>query len=210
MTDLKIFRNSLERKKGERDAIERRTVEFQGKVQEYEREVGFSESAQVIIQAMARETQRQLEYRVGELVSLAQASVFDDPWALKLNFVPRRGKTECDLSWQKSDGRETKDISYGGGGGETDTGALGLQFAMWSLYRPRTRAVMFLDEPCRFLKGGDLPERGALMIKSISHSLEIQMFMVSHIPDQIEGADKIFEFIKDREGISHVSIKSKV
>ncbi|MDP1813220.1 MAG: hypothetical protein Q8K92_02105, partial [Leadbetterella sp.] len=171
------------------------------------RQVSFSEQAQVIIQAVSRQTQKQLEYRVGELVSLAQASVFDDPWSLKLDFVLRRGKTECDLHWQKSDGRGSGDIRYGGGGGEADVAALGLQFAMWSLQRPRTRNIMMLDEPLKFLKGGDLPERGALTIKEISKGLSLQILMVSHIPDQIEGADQVFEFVKGRDGVTQAERK---
>lgn len=207
MIDLKTFRHTLERKKGERDIIERRAIELDSLSKELERQVSFSEQAQVIIQAVARQTQKQLEYRVGELVSLAQASVFDDPWSLKLDFVLRRGKTECDLYWQKSDGRESGDIRYGGGGGEADVAALGLQFAMWSLQRPRTQNIMFLDEPLKFLKGGDLPERGALTIKEISKGLSLQILMVSHIPDQIEGADRVFEFVKDRDGITQAGRK---
>jgi len=199
MINLKSFRHTLEQKKGERQVVERQVVESEKRVQELERDISFSEQAQVIIQAVARQTQKQLEYRVGELVSLAQASVFDDPWVLKLVFVPRRGKTECDLDWQKSDGeRASTDIRYGGGGGEADVAALGLQFAVWSLQRPKTRSVMFLDEPLKWLKGGDLPERGALMIKEISKGLALQILMISHIPDQIEGADRVFEFVKER------------
>jgi len=204
MIDLKALRNTLERKRGERDIIERQTVEFEGKAQELERQVSFSEQAQIIIQAVARQTQKQLEYRVGELVSLAQASVFDDPWSLKLDFVLRRGKTECDLHWQKSDGqRKSADIGYGGAGGEKDVGALGLQFAIWSLQRPRTRSIMMLDEPLKWLKGGDLPERGALMIKEISKGLSLQILMVSHIVEQISGADRIFEFM-NMKGVTQV------
>jgi hypothetical protein len=205
MTDLQSFRNSLEQKKGEMAIVKKTLDQSESRVKELESEVDFSEQAQAIIQAVARETQKQLEYRVGELVSLAQASVFDDPWQLKLGFVLRRGRTECDLGWQKSDGRETSDIRYGGAGGEGDVAALGLQFAMWSLQRPRTRSVMLLDEPLKFLKGGDLPERGALMIKEISKGLNLQVLMISHIPDQIEGADRVFEF-SQKNGVSKVEV----
>jgi len=206
MVDLKALRNNLERKKGERNITQRQITESEEKIQELERQVSFSEQAQTVIQVVGRQTQKQLEYRVGELVSLAQASVFDDPWSLKLDFVLRRGKTECDLHWQKSDGRKSADIQYGGGGGESDVASLGLQFAMWSLQRPKTQSIMFLDEPLKWLKGGDLPERGALMIKEISKGLSLQILMISHIPDQIEGADRVFEFVR-RDGITQIERK---
>lgn len=210
MQSVKELRMALERKKGERDGIDKVIKDAEGRIKKYEAEVDYSSQAQAIIQAVGRETQKQLEFRVAELVSLALSSVFDDPWALKLQFVLRRGRTECDLHWTKSDGRESSDIRYGGGGGEGDVAALGLQFAMWSLQRPKTRSTMLLDEPARFLKGGNLPERGAAMIREISKGLKLQIIMVSHQTEQISSADKIFEVVKDREGVSHVSVKSRM
>jgi hypothetical protein len=204
--DLKIFRNRLEQKKGERSLLGHQITESESEVQRLEREISFSEQAQVIIQTVARQTQKQLEYRVAELVSLAQAAVFDDPWSLKLDFVLRRGKTECDLKWSKSEDHEVDDLSYSGAGGQVDVAALGLQFAAWSLQRPKTRPVMFLDEPCKFTKGGDLPERVSLMIKQISDGLGLQIIMVSHISEQIEGADRVFEFM-NRSGETEVKMK---
>ena len=47
------------------------------------------------------------------------------------------------------------------------------------------------------------------MIKSISHSLGLQMLIVSHIPDQIEGADKIFECI-NKGGETQINVKNKM
>lgn len=203
--DLRSLRNKLEQKKGACQLVKQRIAECSAEVERLEREVAFSEQAQVIIQVVAGQTQKQLEYRVSELVSLAEASVFDDPWNLKMIFVPRRGKTECDLCWEKSGGREAADLNYSGAQGQVDVAALGLQFSVWSLQRPKTRNVIFLDEPLKWLKGGDLPERGALMIKEISKGLSLQILMISHIPDQIEGADRVFEFVMRHEGQDEVS-----
>jgi len=203
--ELKSLRTNLERKKGEQSAVQRQVAEIKERVEHFGKEVDWSEQAQIIIQTVAKETQQQLEYRISELVSLAQASVFDSPWNLKLDFVLRRGRTECDLLWEKTDGRQSKDITYGGGGGESDTGALGLQFSMWSLQRPRTRNFMTLDEPLKHLKGGEFPERGALMIKEISKGINLQILMISHIPEQVAGADSILEVIKKKIGKDEIS-----
>ena len=55
------------------------------------------EEAQRIIQYVARQTQEQLQFRISELVSMALAAVFEDPYTFHLEFVIRRGKTEADI-----------------------------------------------------------------------------------------------------------------
>ncbi|NIU00181.1 MAG: hypothetical protein GWN01_04340, partial [Nitrosopumilaceae archaeon] len=53
-----------------------------------------------------------------------------------------------------------------------------------------------MDEPLKWLKGGDLPIKGSHMIKEISKKLGIQIIMISHSPELIEGADRVFEVKK--------------
>ena len=68
--------------------------------------------------------------------------------------------------------------------------------------------VLILDEPLKHLKGNDMPEKGAELIRSISEKLGIQVIMVSHDPALISEADKVFS-VKIRNGISEVKeIKS--
>jgi DNA repair exonuclease SbcCD ATPase subunit len=199
MVDLKEYRTTLERKKGAVEVLSRQIDDYKKKISSLKTEINNSEHAQIIIQAVARETQKQLEYRIGELVSLAQASIFPDPWKLNLNFVIRRGQTECDFIWKTSKGNVSKKLC----GGERHVGGLGLRFAIWSLEKPRTRATFFLDEPLTALKGDDLPERGGRMIKEISSGINLQMIIITHIPDQTTGADKIFR-VKKTNGVSEV------
>jgi len=194
--NIKEYRSAIERKKGELSLTERRIAEAKNNIANTKSSLLSSEEAQSVAQIVASETQKQLEFHVSELVSLAMASVFDDPWNLILEFVPRRGKTECDLIWEKANGKRAKDLTFSGGGGEVGVAASGLQFAMFYLRRPKPRMSMFLDEPGHFAKGGDIPERNMAMIKEISSQLGLQIIMVSHIQDQIEAADSVFFFTK--------------
>lgn len=64
-----------------------------------------------------------------------------------------------------------------------------LRCAFWSL--KKTRHTLVLDEPFKFLSR-DLIPKAAEMVQMISKELNLQIIMVSHIPDFIDSADKVF------------------
>jgi len=200
--DIKFFRQALERKKGRRDQI-RRDLETNGEaVKQLHLRSIYCEEAQTIIQNVAQLTQSELEYHVSELVTLAMAAVFEDPYELKVEFTQRRGRTEADLFFVR--GGAEMDPMGASGGGAVDVASFALRVALWSLGQPRTRNTLVLDEPLKWLKGGDLPEKGAAMIKEISDKLGLQIIMISHIPDQIEGADLRIGVRLKSDGVSAV------
>lgn len=185
------YRQILERRKGQRDQVLHELERSEQDLKLLNRQALYCEEAQLIIQTVAELTQNQLVFHVTEIVTLALASVFQNPYEFGIEFVQRRGRTECDLFFMRN-GKQV-DPMDASGGGAVDVAAFALQIALWSLGRPRYRNTLILDEPLKFLKGEDLPEKGALMIKEISERLGIQVIMVSHIPDQIEGSDRVFE-----------------
>lgn len=197
------FREQLERQKGKRDQILSDLKETETQIRQLGREAGFCEQAQVIIQEVAQMTQEQLQYQVSELVTLAMASIFTDPYELQIEFVQRRGRTEADL-WFVRNGQKVSPMDATGGGA-VDVASFALRVALWSLSRPRSCNTLILDEPLKFLKGGDLPEKGAMVIKEIAERLKLQIIMVSHIPDQIEGADQRIN-VTQRNGVSRVYV----
>lgn len=201
MSDISQIRQELERRRGRRDQLETEIETTEGKLRNLNLNARYCEEAQTIIQNVAQLTQAELEYHVGEIVTLAMAAVFEDPYELSVNFVQRRGRTETDLNFVRG-GKEVDPLSASGGGA-VDVASFALRVALWSLSSTRTRNTLILDEPCKWLKGGALPEKGALMIKEISDKLGIQIIMISHIPDQIEGADKRIH-VQLRQGVSQI------
>lgn len=195
------YRRELERRKGRRDQILKNLELCEQDLKKWRRQAMYCEEAQLIIQSVAQQTQEQLKYHISELVTLALASVFEDPYEFKVEFVQRRGRTECDLWFVRGD--VLIDPMSASGGGAVDVAAFALQVSLWSLGRPRTRNTMILDEPLKWLKGDDLPEKGAAMMKEISDRIGLQIIMVSHIPDQIESSDKVID-VKLRQGKSVV------
>ncbi len=199
MNDLLSIRRTLEQRKGRASQLNKTRLAQRKQILVYLKTARAAEEAQLIIQVVAQLTQKQLEYHVAELVTLAMAAVFDNPYSLSVKFIQRRGRTETDLQFVR-DGMSVDPLTASGGGA-VDVAAFALRVALWSLAVSRTTATLVLDEPLKWLKGGSLPTKGALMIKEISEKLGIQIIMVSHIPDQIEGADQIIN-ISINNGVS--------
>lgn len=197
------YRLALERKKGERDHLAALLERARGEVRTAERAVRNTEQAQAVLRHVAQQTQAELEYQISEVVTLALSAVFpEDPYEFKVEFVQRNGKTEADLLFVREDARV--DPLSASGGGAVDVAAFALRVALWSMQRPRGRAVLVLDEPFRFLSRG-LQPRAAAFLKVLAARLGLQILMASHSPDLIEEADRVFEVRLGKGGVSEVS-----
>jgi DNA repair exonuclease SbcCD ATPase subunit len=188
MTTIAELRSTFDRKQGQLEQLQSQLKQTGQALKQAERDVGFSEKARAIIQKVARETQQSLEYHVGELVSLALTGIFPDPYKFVVEFVERRNKTECDLFFERVGERvHPFDAS---GGGAVDVASFALRSSIWSL--GKSRNVLGLDEPFRFLSR-ELQPLASEMLAEISHRLGLQIIMITHSPDLIEGADKVFK-----------------
>jgi DNA repair exonuclease SbcCD ATPase subunit len=197
------LRNKLEQFKGQQKTLISQRDTAIKKSTELSVEISATEEAKAIIQAVAKKTQDKLRSHIEEPVSLAMAAVFDDPYELRLDMVERRGRTECDLIFTKG-GKDYDDLMFSGGGGPVDVAAFGLQIAVLAFMKHHARPLLILDEPLKWLKGGELPERGAMMISQVAKELGITVIMVSHIPEQKAGADKLFHVTMGSNRVSKV------
>ena len=187
------FRKRLEQMKGERNNLVKQRAAAAAEQTRLEGEIITTEKAKLIIQHVAKKTQDKLRAYIEEPVTLAMAAVFDDPYSLRMDIVERRGRTECDFKWVRG-GQEYDDLLFSDGGGLVDVGAFALQVSILGFMRNQSRPLLILDEPLKWLKGGDYPERGALMINEVAKELGVTVLMVSHVPEQKAGADKLFYF----------------
>jgi len=86
------------------------------------------------------------------------------------------------------------------GGGPLSVAHPNLRFAIWSLQK--TRPTIGLDEPFHFLSR-DLQPKAAETLTQISKQIKLQILMVTHSPDLIESADRVFE-TKITKGVTTV------
>lgn len=170
-------------------------------IKKLQRALKNTQEALLIMQTVAQKTQQELEYKVSEIVSLALSSVFDDPYEFKITFEIKREKTEAVISFLKN-GNEFNPMNETGGG-VVDVAAFALRIALWSLAQPKTRNVIILDEPFRFVSES-LRDRASLMLQTISHKMQIQFIIITHMPELLEHADKVFT-VENKNGKSYVS-----
>jgi hypothetical protein len=190
MNELDSIHSALQRKAGRRDQLttEVAAVEYQLELLTQGQED--IARALEIIQCTAKLTQQQLEIHISELVSLALEAVFPNPYKMVLKFETRRNRSEADLLLQDENGNLLNPMDSVGGG-VVDVAAFALRIALWSLKRPKPRAVMIMDEPLRFLSK-DLQLRASTMINEVSKKLGVQFLIVSHEEELTTNADRVF------------------
>lgn len=200
MNSIQHLRYTLEHQKGQKAQMDSNLNALKVDVTDCKRRLRRHEQAREIIREVGIKTQQQLQYHISDITSLALEAVFDDPYGLAVEFIQRRNKTECDLYFVRSG--EKVDPLSASGGGAVDVAAFALRIASWSMNQPRTRNVIILDEPLRFLSA-DMQERASQMIKELSVKLGLQFIIVTHEPILANYADKTFE-VSIHKGITKV------
>lgn len=190
---IEKYKNKIEQYKGIMIQLENSRKGYENKTETIQKELHYTEKAQIIIQKVAQETQEQIQFHISNLVTLALEAVFPDPYKFNISFVIKRGKTECELKLEKNG--ELYDPIDEDGGGIVDITSFALRIALWSL--SRTSNTMILDEPMKFLSKDLLPKAGE-MLKQLSERLNLQFIIVTHLKELEEYADKIFTVEKKK------------
>ena len=201
--DLKFLRTKLSELRGKQKEVKRNIKDIETSLLKLKRNLTRYEQAQEIIREVGIATQQQLTFHISDVVSLALETVFDDPYEFEVEFVRRRGKSECDLFFVR-DGQKIHPLTASGGGA-VDVASFALRVASWSMQIPRKNNVLILDEPFKNLSAEYLPYASELL-KKLSEKLNLQIIMVSHSEELIDYADKVF-VCSIRNGVSKVAEK---
>ena len=192
MDSLRDLKQRMERVRGQRQALTNQLRRSKKQIMKLKEEQIVTLKAQKLIQLVAKETQEELEYSIAEVTSLALSVVYKNPYALKLNFKMKKGRTQCIPMFTRN-GHEYNPKKRTGGG-PVDIAAIALRCALWSLRRPRTRNSILLDEPFRFLDEKKHRQGlGIRVVQELSKALGIQFILVSHEQGLIKGSDKVIK-----------------
>jgi len=194
------LRSTIDKLKGQREFLSNRLENHIARQIEEEQQVKDYEQAVELFREVCQHTQSQIQGHLSEIVSTAMDAVFDNPYQLVVEFVQRRGKTECDLSFMRND--EKIDPLSGSGYGAVDVASFALRVSVWFLGGKSTRPTLILDEPFKHLKGMEENRRVLEMIGMLSRKFGLQIIMVSdeRIPreDIIAHSDRMIEVHKLR------------
>lgn len=198
--EIASIKETLIRKQGKKALLQKNKEDAEKELKRAEKYYDSALKARSIIQIVAENTQKNIEYHVSNLVTMAMSSVFPDPYTFSLKFVQRRNKTEADLVFSKRD-NDTDDILNAGGGGVADVASFALKVSLWSI--KRTRPVFLLDESFKFLHNPTYQEKASEMIKEVSRKLNLQVIIVSDQQNILKDADKVIE-IENVDGVSKI------
>lgn len=184
---LEKAKTYLHRKQAEQSLLKKQSEEIEQTLLAIKEHYEDALQARSIIQKVAKELQQTLQFHISNLVTHAISSVFDEDIEFVVEFVEKRGQTECDFYYLKN-GEKYKPITSSGGG-LLDITSFALRLSFWQLNK--TREVFLFDESFKFVSK-DKMDRAVSMVKELSQQLGVQFLIVSHIPDFIEGCDKEF------------------
>lgn len=204
--DFEKIESLFNQSKGVRSQIQKQLQEAAELKRYSEKKLKLIEEAQAFLQKVAQSTQENLKFKIEDIVNLALESVFPNEYLFQMNFNVSRGKTEAELVFQDKRTGQTIDPMEASGGGVVDLTCFALRISAFAL-ESGTDNLIILDEPFKFISR-DLQERAGEILKKLSQKMKLQIIMVTHIPEFIDVADKIFEVKKNDKGVSRVIERS--
>jgi len=194
---------------GARNTLVKQVKETCSQLQNKKQEKKDIVQATEIIQCVAQLTQKELEYHISEVVTLALQAVFPRPYKLILKFVLRRNRTEADILLEDEEGNQVSPMDATGGG-VVDIASFALRIALWTLSKPRLRNTIILDEPFRFLSS-DLQNKAGAMLRELSNKLKIQFIIITHEEQLLSAAeDGVIYNVVNKNGVSYASISDSI
>jgi hypothetical protein len=201
---LQQIRDQVQNKVAQRDLIQSQLTNLLTQKKNLKRDYVRKERALEFIKDIALKTQSQLEFHLSDMVSTGLNSVFDQEYNFRVIFEIKRGKTECNLYFEK-DGNLADPLTQSGLGA-ADVAAFCLRGAGYSM-NPIYRNTLILDEPFKHLKGEEENTKVLELMKMLSDKLDLQIICVNdeRAPreDILEHADKVFE-VSMTKGVSKV------
>lgn len=192
------LKNRVKKDRATKDMLENTYAELSSKIKSLEQTLTDAEQARIILQQVAQNTLKNLEFHISNLGTLALKSVSPDFPELSATITIRRNQTEVDFLFKEFD-KEQKPLDSSGYGA-VNIVCYALRVSFWSLNK--TRNVMILDEPFRDLSP-DLQHKASEMVKMLADKYHLQHIIVSHAEDINFSADKTFT-------VKRVGKKSKI
>ena len=194
--NIQKYRHYIEKQKGKKEQILKNIQEIQNILKKEKTNIQNIEEAQLILQAVAQETQSYYELYISEIVTNALVSIFDDTYTFRLIFKSKRGKTEAEFYLLKNN--NIIQIKDSVGGGVVDIISFALRIALWKIQQPASANTVILDEPFKFVDYS-LKQKIGELIKLLSEKLNIQFIIVTHDKELIDIADELFKVEKQQD-----------
>ena len=199
MNKIEEIRDKLNQKKGQLQILENKLAESEKSFQDNRQEYIRTERAQVVIQIVAKKTQEQIKFFIEDLVTSAIHLIIEKMYFFRLEFVPKRNKSEAELFLETEHGHRINPNSSSGGG-LCDVISFALRMSLFNLKKGKKNNSIFLDEPFKFLKGRK--SKAVELLRKIQKDIGIQ-FIITSDGRGDDDADRVFE-VKQKDLVSSV------
>lgn len=193
---MQNIENKIQYLKGQRDSLVTKLNTETKSLEDKKQLVDNIVIARELIKQASLDTQKQLEFHISSIVTMALEAVFpDNMYTFKVVFEEKRNKTEASIVLEQN-GKDMK-ILESVGGGVVDIISFALRISVWSLQTKSSRATIILDETFKHLSS-HYAEKAGEMLKMLSDKLNIQFIVVSHKEQLVNAADKVFTIEKKK------------
>jgi len=183
------YQSIIDKAEGRLSILQETLIKKQEQLKQISIRLPAIEKAQALIQHKAQETQNQIKSHIEDIVNTGLDTCFPETYNCHVDFISKRGKTECDIYLHDEKSNRVNPLNDNGGG-LCDIVSFSLRLACWVL--SNTDDVIILDEPFKFLSKNLRPLAGDLL-KNLSQELNLQIIMVTHDEEMIEIADTIHQ-----------------
>lgn len=201
MCMLSTWRKTIDRKQAELGVLQSQLITLEKDKEKLKELQTVRNTAKMVFDTAAGMTQKTVEIKLGSIVTIALAAVFEEnPYTFKMEFVPRRGTMECDLYFELNG--EQLDPMSEAGYGSSDIASFASKISFRNA--SNTRPILLIDEPFKNLSRS-YHILAATMMREICRKLDVQLIVISHIPELKEGADTTVVVALDNKRISHIT-----
>lgn len=167
--------------------IKQQIIEYSDQLEVIKERRSVVEKARAFFQLHAENTQREISETLSVIITSALRSVFPDDYECSIEFGTKSNQTVAKIKFLKGD-EEIDDPINSVGGGVIDIATFAARVAF--IFLSGSRRVLIADEPFKAVSA-DLRNKIPEMLKLLSTKLDVQFIIVSHLPELIEGADKV-------------------
>lgn len=204
---LERLRSTVNNRKAESSLLQKSILEKSKRLSQVKQELDDCVLSQQTITEIAKRIQLVVKKYIESLVTKAVAPVFDRPFKFVLEYDVKGRKTVAQPLIVEGDGepqipKEEMGVSI------LDILSFAFRIVLWRLERPRSRAVMWMDEPMRDVGKGKFLERAADMLREISQRLGLQLIIITHEQELARIGDAVFQVSHDGTA-SQVEVESE-
>jgi len=161
--------------------------------------------ARWVVTEVIRLTQENFKNKVEPLITMAVQAVFEKDYKFELIFERKRNQFECrPVLMENGIERTAKDDL---GGSVVDIISIAFRVVMMAIERPRSRALIVLDEPMKNVGQQEELILAGQMWMEISKKLKMQIILITHMTEFAEIAETVFEVVND--GVQSIVKKIK-